>query len=170
MCDPDRILTDEERELVNRAYFDLITSTEYRTSADIDFCLKQRIHTHQSLQIPCFFAALMPYVVIVRKVPSSGNKATPEEVSSYTERLSVQFNGDVRCQKDIVILLSINDTYTYIDPNGKVGIAKTMLDDVRTSLRTRVHTKNLRRSAQNALSTICAINATQQRCRRLRRR
>lgn len=77
---------------------------------------------------------MIPYVVIVRKVPSSGRKATLSEMRSYAQRLSERFDGDARCRKGIVILLSIDDTYTYIDPDRKVGIARTTLDDVRTVL------------------------------------
>ena len=76
----------------------------------------------------------MPYVVIVRKVPSSNNKATAAEMRSYAERLSARFNGDARCEKEILILLSIDDTYTYIDPDREVGIARSTLDDVRVAL------------------------------------
>ena len=49
VCDPDRILTDDERKAVNKAYFDVIARTEYKTDANVDFCLKQRMHTRQSL-------------------------------------------------------------------------------------------------------------------------
>ena len=74
----------------------------------------------------------MPYVVIVKKVSLGG--ATKAKMRSYARRLSTQFDSDVFCHKRIVVLLSIDDAYMYIDRDLKVGIFRVTLDDVRNAL------------------------------------
>ena len=52
------------------------------------------------------------------------------EMAKFALEAASKYNGDASCMKDVVILISLGDRRSYIEPNRNVGISAETLVDV----------------------------------------
>jgi hypothetical protein len=96
ICDPNKLLSNDDRIAANRAMRHLHNQTSY------------------SVGTLCQRRGVTPFVIIVNKIKSHYDTASNSEMSLFTHRIGQRYDADQNCHKDLIILISIGDQKTFM--------------------------------------------------------